>query len=267
MVVSGSHVASSRRGAAAPAAMTAADVTPAEVVPVLLAADVAAFTAHDGALGLLLVRRTFEPFAGQWALPGGFVRVDETTDRAALRELAEETGVALERVHVEQLATYSDPDRDPRGRVVSVAHVAFVPGPLATVAGSDAAEARVWPVSAIDLGVRGARGALPLAFDHRLIARDAIERVRAKLEYTTLATRFVPGTFTMSELRQVYEAVWGVSVDPANFSKKVLSCEGFVHLVASGRSTGRQVGRPARRYRSATAAITYLRRPLLRPEA
>lgn len=233
---------------------------------IALAADVAAFTTHEGALGLLLVRRAFEPYAGCWALPGGFVTDDETTDQAALRELAEETGVALEHVHIEQLATYSEPRRDPRGRVVSVAHLAFVPGPLATIAGSDAAEARVWPVSEIDLAVRGANGSLDLAFDHRLIARDAIERVRAKLEYTTLATRFVPPTFTMRELRQVYEAVWGVTLDPANFTKKVLSCKGFVQLAAIGRTKDGQVGRPPRRYRAATTTITYLRRPLLRPQ-
>ena len=247
-----------------PPTSTAPETPPATAVRV--SSDVAAFTAHDGALGLLLVRRAGAPFRGRWALPGGFVRADETTDQAALRELAEETGVALDRVHVEQLSTYSEPARDPRGRVVSVAHVAFVPGPLAAVAGSDATEARVWPVSQLALGTPGASGPLMLAFDHGRIARDAIERVRDKLEYTTLATRFVPPTFTMSELRVVYETVWGVTLDAANFTKKVLSCEGFVQLVAPAPRRAGQVGRPPRRYRPATDAITYLRRPMLRPE-
>jgi 8-oxo-dGTP diphosphatase len=235
--------------------------------PAVLAVDVAAFTATEGALGLVLVRRRIAPYVGSWALPGGFVLAEETTTQAAQRELVEEAGIRLDRVHIEQLATYADPGRDPRARVVSVAHVAFVPGPLTPRAGSDAVEAALWPVDQLALGDRSPVTAIELAFDHAQIVTDALERVRAKLEYTTLATRFVPRTFTMSELRQVYETVWAVALDPANFAKKVLSCEGFVQQASDAQPRAGQVGRPPRRYRAAGKELSYLRRPLLRPES
>ncbi|PZF83748.1 NUDIX hydrolase [Jiangella anatolica] len=229
---------------------------PAAFPPFAVTADLAVFTLRDGSLCLLLVRRGVEPFAGCWALPGGFVQPHESADEAARRELAEETGVEFAG-HLEQLATYSDPDRDPRMRVVSVAYVALAPSLPDVAGGSDAAEARWWPVTSM----RPAE----LAFDHAHIVGDALERVRAKLEYTTLATQFVDEPFTVRDLQEVYEAVWGVTWDRANFRRKVLSTPGFVvsveHGVRPGSATG---GRSAQLYRRGDALALYP--PILRPK-
>jgi 8-oxo-dGTP diphosphatase len=222
-----------------------------------LTVDVVLATVRDGELALLLVRRGNEPFAGRWALPGGFVGSDEDLDAAAARELAEETGIDIAAGgHLEQLRTYGTPGRDPRGRVVSVAYVALVPRLPAPVSGTDAAGARFWPVDRL--------GRARLAFDHARIAADGVERIRAKLEYTTLAATFVDEPFSIPDLRRVYEAVWGVNLDPANFARKVLGTPGFVvptgaRAPAGGPGGGR---RPGLHRRGPAAA---LHPPILRP--
>ncbi len=235
-------------------------MTSPAIEPVGLTVDIVLLTIRDGHLCVLLVERGIEPFAGSWALPGGFVLPDEDLDAAARRELLEETSIASTVGHLEQLATYADPHRDPRRRVVSVAHLAFVPDLPAPVAGSDASGARWWPVT--DVVPRSAgTDATPLAFDHRRILDDGVERARSKLEYTTLATEFVTEPFTLGDLRQVYEAVWDVDLDPANFRRKVLSTPGFVTETGRTVSVGR--GRPAVLY--GRGAATYLQPAMLRP--
>ncbi|WP_228981999.1 NUDIX domain-containing protein [Streptomyces sp. DH12] len=225
--------------------------------PFAVTVDLAVFTVRQERLQVLLVRRGQEPHAGRWALPGGFVLPDESAERAARRELAEETGLSdatAAGLHLEQLATYSDPDRDPRMRVVSVAYTALVPDLPEPRGGGDAAHARWLP--------HGAHG--PLAFDHDTILADAHRRVGAKLEYTCLATAFCPPEFTLGELRQVYETVWGVTLDRPNFRRKVLATPGFVRAVdGPPRLTGGR-GKPAALYRAGPA--TALHPPLLRPE-
>ncbi|MBR7742756.1 NUDIX hydrolase [Phycicoccus sp. BSK3Z-2] len=225
---------------------------------VALTVDLAVFTIREGVFSVLLVERGVEPFEGAWALPGGFVEPSEDAESAAWRELLEETGVDRFEGHLEQLRTYSAPDRDPRARVVSVAHVAFAPDLPEPSAGSDAAGARWW---AVDDLLDGGPDAPALAFDHAQILRDARERIRAKLEYTTLAREFVAEPFTLPELRRVYTAVWGVPPDLGNFRRKVLGTDGFV-VPTQDRGAGGSAGRPALLYRRGTARD--LQPPMLR---
>lgn len=219
-----------------------------------VAVDLVVLTLRDDRLHVLVVERGVEPFVGRLALPGGFVTESEDLIDAAVRELAEETGVVDLRVHLEQLATYGAPDRDPRGRVISVAYLALVPIASDPVAGSDAAGARWEPVSEV-VGAR--RG---LAFDHHTILRDGLERARAKLEYSALATTFCSPEFTIHDLRRVYEAVWDTQLDPRNFHRKVTGSPGFVE--PTGRTTTRHGGRPAQLYRKGWA--DRLHPPILR---
>jgi len=224
--------------------------------PFAVTVDLAVFTIRDGALAVLLVERGADPYVGSWALPGGFVEPQEDAETAAWRELHEETGVAKFDGHLEQLRTYSAPDRDPRMRVVSVAHVAFAPDLPEPSAGSDAAGARWWVVD----DLLGESSEAPtLAFDHAEILRDAVERIRAKLEYTTLALEFVAEPFTLPELRRVYTAVWGLAPDLGNFRRKVLGTDGFVVPTDSHDSAG---GRPALLYRRGSATV--IQPPMLR---
>jgi 8-oxo-dGTP diphosphatase len=235
--------------------------------PVAVTVDVVALTIRDGALHVLLVQRGVPPFDGYWALPGGFVR-DEDLSAAAIRELAEEAGTALRRVHLEQLATYGAPDRDPRMRVISAAYLAFAPELPEPEAGTDAASAEWVPISSLGLADGTAAQRLgttrKLAFDHALILADGLERARAKLEYTPLATAFAGERFTISELRAVYEAVWGERLHAGNFHRKVLSVPGFVESTGETTETGGPRGGPrSRLYRAGDARL--LHPALLRP--
>lgn len=201
--------------------------------------DIVVLTIREDALCALVVERGSEPFKGTWALPGGFVEPDEGLYDAAARELGEETGLRHEVTRLEQLGSYGDPGRDPRGRVVSVAWLAVVPEGAEPAAGSDAADVAWRRVP--DLLRRE-----DLAFDHATILADGVERARSKLEYTAFATAFVGETFTVADLRRVYEVVWGVGLDPGNFHRKVTSA-GFVE--PTGESVQRGPGRPAALYR------------------
>ncbi|MFD5819582.1 NUDIX domain-containing protein [Streptomyces sp. NPDC127038] len=222
--------------------------------PFAVTVDLAVLTVRAGALQVLLVERGTQPYAGRWALPGGFVLPRESAEEAARRELAEETGLSdLTGLHLEQLRTYSDPDRDPRMRVVSVAFAALLPDPPEPHGGGDAARAMWLPFD----------GLAPLAFDHDRILADAHDRVGAKLEYSCLATSFCPPEFTLGELQHVYETVWGTALDRPNFRRKVLATPGFVEQVpGAARLTGGR-GKPAALYRAGDAKA--LHPPLLRP--
>mgnify|MGYP000975596594 CR=1 FL=1 len=177
--------------------------------------DIVILTMHAGRLHVLLVRRDADPYAGAWALPGGFKRPDESLDQAAIRELREETAVVAPK-HLTQFGAYGDPGRDPRSNVVTVAYLAVTPDVGAIVAGSDADDARLWPVAE-------AVADLDLAFDHRQILSDAVDRAAEQLEQTDLATAFVGPTFTLSELQNVYEELWDEPIDSANFRRSLSS--------------------------------------------
>ncbi len=195
---------------------------PRSFPPVAVTVDVVLFAIRGDALQVLLIERGGDPFRGWRALPGGFVQPgDGDLDRAAERELAEETSVDPEAAYLEQLGTYGAADRDPRMRVISVAYwaaCAELPRPRG---GSDAARAELVPVSRIE------DGDVELAFDHGQIAGDALDRLRAKLEYTAVAARFCGPAFTISDLRRVYEAVWNAEMDAGNFQRKVRHNEPF----------------------------------------
>lgn len=228
---------------------TASDSTAPEI---RVAVDLIVLTLRDGALSVLLIQREDEPHRGAWALPGGFVRHGEDLDGAAYRVLADEASLGSGAVHLEQVRTFGTPGRDPRGHVVSVAFMALgadLPDPER---GEDVADARWW--SLVDLAD------VTLAFDHAAVLEVAIERARSKLEYTTLAVTFLPGEFTVSQLRGVYESVWGRPLDAGNFHRKATRTEGF--LVELDRHAAPTGGRPARLYRAGTG--TRLVPPLLR---
>ena len=235
--------------------ISSADYDPADFPPFAVTADLVVLTVRDDALCALVVRRGEEPYAGRWALPGGFVREREDLRDAAVRELAEETGLTPGAVHLEQLATYGAPDRDPRMRVVTVAHLALAPDLPTPAAGGDAAGAEWCPVEELLAG-----GGAELAFDHAAILRDGVERARSKLEYTPLGAAFCRPEFTVAELRRVYEIVWGVTLDPRNFHRKVTRTEGF--LEPTGATTSRDGGRPAQLFRRGGVEVLYP--PLLR---
>ncbi|SNQ52267.1 ADP-ribose pyrophosphatase [Frankia canadensis] len=246
------------RSRSVPAAVAASPGLPVDVVPIALSVDLVLLTVRDDQLCVLLVRRGIEPFRGRWALPGGFVRPQEDLAEAAVRELAEETGVRRRPAHLEQLATYGAPARDPRGRVVTVAFLALAPLSQAPVAGTDAAASRWAPVA-------GAGDPPGLAFDHQAILGDGLERARAKFEYSAVATAFCEPEFTVAELRRIYELVWGGRLDPRNFHRKVTGTAGF--LVPTGRFTTRDGGRPAELYRRGDAGVLHpaMLRPTARP--
>lgn len=213
-----------------------------------VAADVAVFAFRDGAMNVLLVRRRYEPYQSYWALPGGLMDAGETLEEAAERELREETGVTD--TFMEQLATFSDVDRDPRGRVISCCYLALVDGGKVRLRpGSDAREA-VWrPLEPL---LRQTAEGRVLAFDHDRILAYARQRLAYKLEYQNVAWSLLPEEFTLSELRRVYEAGIGRAFEPNNFRRIAL---GWGVLAEAGeRPTG---GRPAALYRFAE------RRPLI----
>ncbi|MEV0766540.1 NUDIX domain-containing protein [Nocardia sp. NPDC050435] len=220
---------------------------PAQRFRPALTVDLVALTVREAALQVLLIERGTAPWRGSWALPGGHLEEnDEDLDQAAVRELREETGMGLGTAHLEQLHTYGAAGRDLRERVITVAYLAVIPDPAAHVlaAGDDARAAAWMPVAPI------LAGEAALAFDHGKIVRAAVERVRSKLERTMLATVFAGPEFTITELRQVYEIVWGAPLDQANFNRK-LQHTGV--LVPTGEYTTRQGGRPAALYRCDSA--------------
>ena len=216
---------------------------PHDFPPFAVTVDVVVLTIVEGRLHVLLVQRGVPPFEGMWAIPGGFKRPEESLDDAAQRELLEETGVDGARL-LRQFGAYGDPERDPRMNVVTIAYLAVLREVQGVTGGTDAAAAELVPVSRI------VNGRIELAFDHRRILRDAVERVRTDLGLTGIATAFVGPTFTLAELRAVYEEVWGVELDPANFRRSVLAEEGWVIPIGRRAQPGATGGKPAELYRA-----------------
>ena len=222
------------------------DYDPSQFPAFAVTVDVVILTMSEGTLHVLLVRRGEAPFEGMWAIPGGFKRPSETLDDAAKRELREETAVDAASL-LTQFGAYGDPERDPRMNVVTIAYLAVLRDVGAVVAGSDAADASLIPVSDV------LNEKLDLAFDHQQIVRDSIERVRVELEVSGIATAFVGTTFTMAELRAVYEAIWGVQLDAANFRRSVVAENGWVIPTGRRARPSSAGGRPAELFRAGRA--------------
>lgn len=179
-----------------------------------VAVDLVVFGYQNRRLSLLLIERGLSPFKGMWALPGGFVREDESVEEAARRELKEETG--LENVYLEQLYTFGEPKRDPRGRVISVSYFALVkPEDHNPVADTDAAKAKWCPVAELP----------QLAFDHADIISMAQRRLKGKIRYEPVGFELLPKLFTLTQLQDIYETILGEQLDKRNFRKKILSFE------------------------------------------
>jgi 8-oxo-dGTP diphosphatase len=197
--------------------------------------DIVIFTVRDQQLKVLLIRRKGTPYKGKWALPGGFVDIDEDLEQSAKRELAEETGV--KGVYLEQLYTFGAPKRDPRERIITVAYFALIPSQKQQLRAATDAEAVDW--FAIDQ--------LPkLAFDHQDIIDKAHQRLVAKLDYSTIAFQFMPKEFTLTELQTVYEIILQQEVDKRNFRKWVLALE---NIEETGNERREGPHRPAKLYR------------------
>lgn len=234
---------------------------PGEFPPFAVTVDLVVFCLIDDELNVLLVKRRHDPFAGRWALPGGFKFSDETLDRAAARELREETrvqGAALTQFHA-----YGDPGRDPRMNVVTVAYLAVLAAPVEVHGGSDAETAAWHPVDAVVDKHRF------LAFDHARILGDAVERIRSDAQSSAVVLGLLAPTFTLSSLRAAFEAVWGCRLDPANFRRKLTTDPGWVQPTGRWTAPGTVGGRPAEQFRAGRSWRTGspVRRPISRSRA
>ena len=216
-----------------------------------LTVDVVAFTLRENRLQVLLIQRGEDPYAGRWALPGGFVQMAESLEGAALREMEEETG--LKEAYLEQLYTFGDPDRDPRGRVVTIAYFALIPSdaPVRLEGTREVTQARWFPVDELP----------SLAFDHNEIVTNALRRLRYKLEYTAVGFELLPEEFTLSSLQYTYELILGEKLDKRNFRRRILEAEVIEptphHRVGEGR--------PARLYRYRPDAVAEVKARRLFP--
>ena len=200
-----------------------------------VATDIVVFTVENLTLKVLLIQRDVAPYRGQWALPGGFVRIEESVDSCAARELEEETGV--KNIFLEQLYTFGEPNRDPRERVISVSYYALMPLDCVVLkSGSDAADVAWHSVAALP----------ELAFDHEKIVSVARDRLTAKMDYSTVGLMFMPDEFTLSEVQSLYETVSGRALDKRNFRKWLL---GLDVLEATGGKKAEGAHRPAMLYR------------------
>ncbi|HSM56893.1 MAG TPA: NUDIX domain-containing protein [Candidatus Sulfomarinibacteraceae bacterium] len=230
---------------------TADKYDPTEYERPSVTVDVVIFSLIEDQLKVLLVKRKRWPFEGCWAIPGGFVNMDESLEDAAARELAEETGVR--NVYMEQLYTFGEPDRDPRTRVITVAYFAIVPSDAVEhEAGSDAAETGWFSVEDLP----------ELAFDHDEILDYALTRLRYKLEYTMVGFELLPDVFTLSELQYAYELILGEPLDKRNFRRKILAAD---ILENTGRKKREGEGRPARLYRYKENAVAEVKARRLFP--
>lgn len=216
---------------------------------IFVTVDIVILALRDDDLQVLLVKRKNPPFEGKWAIPGGFVRHNESLEEGAARELFNETGVRD--VHIEQLFTFGTLDRDPRGRMVTVAYLALVPAPLALHAGTTTSDAQWKSVYALS----------EMGFDHAEIINYAVRRLRYKLEYTAVGFRLLPKTFTLSQLQRAYETVLGEKLDKRNFRRRILQAQ----VIEETGEMQSGDGRPAKLYRYREDAVAEVKARRLFP--
>jgi 8-oxo-dGTP diphosphatase len=216
-----------------------------------LTVDIVTFSVRNGRLNVLIIKRSKDPYAGTWALPGGFMNIEESLDAAATRVLEEETG--LQEVYLEQLYTYGDPFRCPKDRVVTVAYFALIPSnaPIRYEGGKDISHVRWFPIDNLP----------QLAFDHQDILNYALRRLRYKLEYTAVGFELLPEVFTLTELQSTYEIILGESLDKRNFRRRILGAN--VIEPTPHKRTGE--GRPAQLYRYRDDAVAEIKARRLFP--
>lgn len=206
--------------------------------------DLVIFTVNDDTLKVMLVKRAEEPFADRWSIPGGFLKVSESLEEAALRVLKEKAGV--ENVYVEQLYTFGDPDRDPRARVITVTYFALIPWKDLIPPPSDKVTDLMWaPVNRLP----------KLAFDHKMIVEYAVKRLRAKASYSNIVYGLMPRQFRLSELQRMYEIIINGKLDKRNFRKRMLAT-GL--LQETGRKDTAGAHRPAMLYKFKKMEIAFL---------
>ena len=214
------------------------DYTLAKQGVAALSADVVTFTIHGDSLNVLLIERGSEPFRGVWAIPGGFMRKGESLEETAVRELREETGVG-KGFHITQIGTWSDPKRDPRGRVITTAFAALVDATkLKPLAATDASNVGWFPAR---------RPPAPLAFDHAEILKRSVTWLEKALYDTRVVDALLADTFTLSELQDVHEAILGEALDKRNFRKRILASG----TIKETKGVRRGKHRPAQLYRFA----------------
>ncbi len=221
----------------------------AKTSEIFVTVDIVIFALRDDDLQVLLIKRKYPPYENTWAIPGGFVEPGESIEDSAARELFEETNVRG--VHIEQLYTFGRVDRDPRGRMITVAYFALVPKPLAVQAGSDTTDAQ-WQ-SVYDLP--------QMAFDHAEIINYALKRLRYKLEYSAVGFQLMPPNFTLSELQHAYEIVLGESLDKRNFRRRILQAD----VIEETGEMHNGDGRPAKLYRYKPTAVAEVKARRLFP--
>ncbi len=206
--------------------------------------DIVIFAMREDYLNVLLIKRKYEPFKGEWALPGGFILPHEDILEAAKRELKEETGVSAS--YLEQLYTFGGPKRDPRGPVITVSYVALLNHVPELSPSTDAEDSKWFPVYELPV----------LAFDHSEILNYAMERLRNKFEYTTASFTLLPEKFTLTELQRIYEQVLNKQLDKRNFRKKILSLD---VLIPTGELKKQGISRPAEFYQFSAEKFENLR--------
>ena len=225
--------------------------------PFALTVDIVVLTILDGKLRVVLIERAEDPFSGQWALPGGAVNPKENLIEAAKRSLKEETNIVVSgRERRKQFRSYYEPGRDPRVNTATTVYWTIINKLPETKGGGSAKKVKPMPVREVE------GGRTKLAFDHKRIIRDGVNELRYGLENTTVATRFCPPTFTISDLRAVYNVVWNTELDEGNFQRKIKQSEGFLIPLEKRRDPSTS-GRPPALWKAGPAKT--VSPPLVRP--